>query len=78
MVFETLINIIVCTEAFVTLVVVMVNFTPRPSITLDAKMIVASGGQFASSCSRLKYTLSQRYTCRNMIFLHLFNSNVLV
>ena len=41
-------------------------------------MIVAAPGQVAFSGSRLEDSLSQSDACGNLVFLHLFNGNLLI
>jgi hypothetical protein len=47
-------------------------------VTLDAKVIVGPASQFATSGTRLQYTLCQRDAGRNMVLEHLIDSDILV
>ena len=71
-----LISIVVGTETFSTLVVIMIRPAPRPSVTLDTKMIVRPKRQFTFTCSRLEHTLCQSDAGRDAILNHLLHSNL--
>jgi len=70
--------IIVCPKAFVACVIVMVNASPCPAVTLDTKVIVALYRQLTSAGSTLKNSLSQSNTCRNVITQHLLYRKVFI
>ena len=61
-------------ETLTRAVVIVIHSSSRPSVTLDAEMVVRLACQFALSCPTLKNTLGECDTGRNMIFLHLLDS----
>ena len=73
-----LIGRIVGTEALVALIIIMIAGAPRPSVTLDAEVVVGPAGEFAPPRPTLEGTLRQGDRGRNMILEHLLDGNVLI
>jgi hypothetical protein len=69
---------VVSTEALIPFVIIMINFPPRPTITLDAEMIIALNSQFTTTCTTFEQALCQRDRSWNTMALHLLDSNVLI
>ena len=69
---------IVGTEALVTGVIVLIDLVPRPSVTLDAEMVVGPASQVASPGTRLQHALCQCDAGWDVISQHLLNGHILV
>ena len=75
---ETFLRRIVCAEALLRLVVVVIDGSPRPPVTLDAEMVVALPTQLAASRATFKDSLRQRDARRNVVATHFVDGDVFV
>ena len=71
-------RIVIGAEALITLIIVVIDPTSCPTITLDAEVVVALTCQFAIAGTRLQHALRQRDAGRNAVLLHLTDGNILV
>src|SRR5574344_1593504 len=78
MVLITVINIVISTETFIALIIIVISGTTSPTVTLNAKMVITLTSQFTITCTRLQHSLCQRDTGGNAMFLHLFDGEILV
>ena len=78
MVFKAHVRVVVHAETLACLVIVVVHLAPSPSVTFYSEVVVASYGKFALSSPALKQSLCQRDACRDFVFHHLFDGQILV
>ena len=79
MVIVGLLGVLVCTETFVSFIIIMTDGLASPiTSTLDSEVVVRLASQCALSGSRLQLPLCQSDTGRDVILLHLLNGYVAV
>ena len=78
MVLETFTWGVICSEAFVLCIVIMIQCPSLPSVALYAEVVVAFPCQLAQSGSALEESLCQGDTCRYAVFEHLLYGKVRV
>ena len=78
MVFVALVGIVVGTETFTLGIVVVIGGATSPSMTLDAKVVVALAGELTPTRPRLEHSLGKGYAGWDMIFQHLLDGDVLI
>ena len=69
---------VIGTEALISTVVILIDGLTRPSVTLDAKVVVASASQRTLASPTLQQSLCQRDTGRDFPFQHLLNGAILI
>ena len=78
MVLIALTNGVVGAEKFLFCIIIMPNGTSLPSMTFDAKMVVALARELTLPCPTLQQSLCQCDTCRNVVFDHFLYGQILI
>ena len=69
---------VVGTETLIALVIVVIDRTSRPSVALDAEMIITLASKFTLPCSTLEKSLCERDRSGNFPAVHFLDGNILI
>ena len=79
MIFVRVTRMLISTETFVTGIIIMTNRTSPPTATtLNTKVVITLSCQLAVSDTAFQQSLCQCNTRRNLMKLHLFNSQITI
>lgn len=78
MILIRLVGIAVGTETLVPLVVIVIDASTAPTVTLDTEVVIPLQCQFAPACPTLEEALCQGDGRRDTVTLHLLDGDILI